>query len=314
MKIVDVRNVYVEFGNRKILENINFSLLKGEFLIIIGPNGAGKSTLLKAILGLIPFKGEVFIFGKSVNKLKRAEREKIGYVPQKFLHERDFPITVEELINLSTGRMEISSIKKKLIGELSGGQLQRVFILRALVREPLSGIDISGEKTFYELVNSLHRELGISIILVSHDVTVVNRFADKILSLVVGVVFIVFILLVFRELTMISFDVECAKARGINVNFIDALFLVLLALIVVIGTKTVGIVLISALIVIPAASARLISGSFKQMIVYSTLFGIISSFLGLTVSYYTNLPSGATISIVLSIIFILSFIKERVLS
>ncbi len=205
MKILEVRNVSVEFGKRKILENINFKLDRGEFLIIIGPNGAGKSTLLKAILGLIPFKGEILIFGKDIRKLTRKERERIGYVPQKFLHEREFPITVEELINLSIGKMErreeivdnflsllgIDNLRKKLIGELSGGQLQRVFIARALVRspeilimdEPLSGIDISGEKTFYELVNFLHRELKISIILVSHDVTVVDKLADKVLCL-----------------------------------------------------------------------------------------------------------------------------------
>jgi len=205
VKIVDVKGVSVEFGRRKILDNINFQLDRGEFLIIIGPNGAGKSTLLKAILGLIPFKGEIHIFGKDIRKLSRKERERIGYVPQKFLHEREFPITVEELINLSIGKVErreeivnnflsllgIEDLRKKLIGELSGGQLQRVFITRALVRspeilimdEPLSGIDISGEKTFYELVNFLHRELKISIILVSHDVTVVDRFADKVLCL-----------------------------------------------------------------------------------------------------------------------------------
>jgi len=205
VKIVDVKGVSVEFGRRKILDNINFQLDRGEFLIIIGPNGAGKSTLLKAILGLIPFKGEIHIFGKDIRKLSRKERERIGYVPQKFLHEREFPITVEELINLSIGKVErreeivnnflsllgIEDLRKKVIGELSGGQLQRVFITRALVRspeilimdEPLSGIDISGEKTFYELVNFLHRELKISIILVSHDVTVVDRFADKVLCL-----------------------------------------------------------------------------------------------------------------------------------
>lgn len=134
---------------------------------------------------------------------------------------------------------------------------------------------------------------------------------NLILSLVVGALFFIFLVFTFNDLTMISFDTECAKARGINVTLIDTFFLIFLSLIVVIGTKTVGIVLISALIVIPAASSRLISNSFKEMIIYSIIFGVISSFLGLTISFYTNLPSGATIVIILSIIFVISLLKKR---
>lgn len=135
--------------------------------------------------------------------------------------------------------------------------------------------------------------------------------SNLLLSSIIGIVFLIFAIIVFKDLTMISFDVECARARGINVTLIDTFFLIFLSLIVVIGTKTVGIVLISALIVIPAASARLISRSFKEMIIYSVAFGVISSFLGLTASYYTNLPSGATIVVILSLIFTLSLLKQR---
>jgi len=135
--------------------------------------------------------------------------------------------------------------------------------------------------------------------------------SNLLLSSVVGIVFLIFVIIVFKDMTMISFDEECAKARGINVALIDTFFLIFLSLIVVIGTKTVGIVLISALIVIPAASARLISRSFKEMIIYSVVFGVISSFFGLTISYYTNLPSGATIVIILSLIFVFSLLRQR---
>jgi len=135
--------------------------------------------------------------------------------------------------------------------------------------------------------------------------------SNLLLSSVVGIAFLIFAIIVFKDMTMISFDEECAKARGINVTLIDTFFLIFLSLIVVIGTKTVGIVLISALIVIPAASARLISRSFKEMIIYSVVFGVISSFFGLTISYYTNLPSGATIVIILSLIFVFSLLRQR---
>lgn len=199
MKLLEVKNLYVVLDGQKILENVNFCLEEGEFLGVIGPNGAGKTTLLKAILGLVPYEGEVKIFGESVKK----HLDKISYVPQRFEFDKSIPITVEEFLNLThykLGHKEkehilketgvFSYIKKKL-SEISGGQLQRVLITKALIDkpklllmdEPITGIDIEGEKKFVEILKHLNQEHKISVILVSHELSIIYNLAQKILCL-----------------------------------------------------------------------------------------------------------------------------------
>jgi len=205
--ILSVKNVTVKYRDFIALYNASFGLNRGELAIIIGPNGAGKTTLLKAILGLIPYKGKVEIFGKPVSKLSREEHMKIGYVPQHFSFSKKIPITVEEVMLLPMVKTTLSRqerikrvdtflkmghmehLKHIRIGELSGGQIQRVLMARALAftpeivffDEPLAGIDIAGEKTFYEFIDAIHIDYKITIVLVSHDVTVVDKFADKVI-------------------------------------------------------------------------------------------------------------------------------------
>jgi ABC-type Mn2+/Zn2+ transport system ATPase subunit len=207
--VIDVKNLTVKYENTIALYDVNFSINKGTLAIIIGPNGAGKSTLIKAILNLVPFQGEVKIFGKPFNKLTKEEHLKIGYVPQKFHFNKILPITVNEIMHLSFAKVPIEKQEKEKriekflkmahlekfrnhrIGELSGGQMQRVLIARALtflpeiilMDEPLAGIDVAGEKTFYEFIDSIHKNFGITIMLVSHDVTSVDKYADIVLCL-----------------------------------------------------------------------------------------------------------------------------------
>lgn len=175
---------------------------------IIGPNGGGKTTLLKVILGLIlPSKGEVKVFGRKPEE----NREYIGYVPQYPLFDREFPISVEEVVLIGrwgkskyfksynqidkqkaqevldlVGMLEF---KNKQIGRLSGGQQQRVFIARALVTdpkvllldEPLASIDTLLQTGFYELLERLKKKM--SIVLVTHDLTAVSIYMDKVACL-----------------------------------------------------------------------------------------------------------------------------------
>ena len=203
---VEIKNVSYKISNNQILEDINLSIKNNDFLAIIGPNGGGKSTLLKMMMGLIkPETGSVEVFGKAPEK----SRDKIGYLPQ-FSHlQSDFPINVfdtvmmgryngifrdydhldEKYVIQSLKEVKMLNFKDTQIGNLSGGQLQRVLIARALARrpklllldEPTASIDPEMQKLFYDLLNKIRKEMAV--VLVSHDVGVVSSYVESIACL-----------------------------------------------------------------------------------------------------------------------------------
>jgi zinc transport system ATP-binding protein len=191
--ILEVKNLTVSFNNEKVIDKLSFNLKKGENLVVVGPNGAGKTVLLKALIGMIPFKGEI--------NWKKDVR--IGYVPQKILPEKNVPLSIEDFFKFkktdsqqisqalqSVGIEDLSVLKKK-IGVISAGLLQRILIAWALVDnpevllfdEPFSGIDIEGEETIYNLLSRIEKERDLTIILITHDLSVVYKFADSVLCL-----------------------------------------------------------------------------------------------------------------------------------
>jgi zinc transport system ATP-binding protein len=191
--ILEVKNLNVFFNNERVLDNLNFNLREKENLVVVGPNGAGKTVLLRALLGIIPFEGEI-------NWKKDV---KIGYVPQKFLPEKNIPLTIEEFLKfnkvdsrqiadalVSVGINDLSILKKK-IGNVSSGQLQRILIASALIDnpdvllfdEPTAGIDIEGEETIYNLLIQIEKERDLTIILITHDLSIVYKLADSVLCL-----------------------------------------------------------------------------------------------------------------------------------
>lgn len=201
-----IENMSVIINGIRILDNINLELDEKEFLGVIGPNGAGKTTLLKTLVGLVnPVQGSVRIYGK---KLKEA-RSDIGYVPQFNTFDKSFPINVKEvvqigllgknrsgkktgetdLINKALSRVGLNHLSDRNIGELSGGELQRVLISRALVNnpkillldEPTASIDTYHGQSFYDLLKELNE--NITIILVSHDIGAVSSYVKKIACL-----------------------------------------------------------------------------------------------------------------------------------
>ncbi|QLK86966.1 metal ABC transporter ATP-binding protein [Staphylococcus sp. 17KM0847] len=210
--VFELKDIDFYFDHKKVLENINIRINKGEFLAIVGPNGAGKSTLLKLILGLLPIqKGEIFVEGTAYHKSLAAD--KISYVSQKASSvTAGFPATVQEVVlsgltrqkrlfkwfnhqdrekvKQVLKRLNISHLKDKNIAELSGGQQQRVLIARALVSnpavlvldEPTNGIDAKHVGEFYETLEHLKQE-GVTIILVTHDIGVVADTATEVACL-----------------------------------------------------------------------------------------------------------------------------------
>ena len=207
-EVISVKNLTFEYPDTAVLRNVNFTLNKGDFLGIIGANGAGKSTLLKLILGILtPDWGEIKLFGEDFTK----SRSRIGYVPQRTSSfNTDFPATVKEVVraNLFPSKglfkaytksddkkvsdaltlVEMSDLKDKLIGSLSGGQLQRVFIARALVHspelllmdEPTVGIDAATMNEIMQIIKKLN-DNGMTIIMTTHDTPTLLNASNKLL-------------------------------------------------------------------------------------------------------------------------------------
>jgi zinc transport system ATP-binding protein len=199
-EILKVQNLSVAFDGQNVLDNVEFSVNKGEALAIIGPNGAGKSVLFRALLGLVPYTG-IIQWDKSLS---------IGYVPQKLQMGEQSPITVKEFFLLRAPRFwrapktfikhlshELSlvglenDVLEKNLGDLSTGQLQRLLISWAMINhpdvllfdEPTAGIDVGFAETVYTLIHRLQKERGTTILLISHDLHIVYRYANKVLCL-----------------------------------------------------------------------------------------------------------------------------------
>lgn len=201
-----IQDFGVTIGKAEILKNVNLHIHCGDLTALIGANGAGKSTLIKALLGDIPHYGHItFVDGNE----KIARKPKMGYVPQKLDFDYSSPVSVIDIFCavLNDRPVWLSSSKKarqkvleslslvngeylidKRLGVLSGGELQRVLLALALepipdillLDEPVSGIDQNGLKLFYNTVSNLRKNYDLSIILVSHDLHLVSKYADRV--------------------------------------------------------------------------------------------------------------------------------------
>ncbi|MDH3617655.1 MAG: metal ABC transporter ATP-binding protein [Nitrosopumilus sp.] len=204
LKIVEIDHLNVKYPDVKALDDVSFSVNKGDFLGIIGPNGAGKSTLFASMLRLnTKYEGTIKFFGKDIRKSKDYLKE-IGYVPQKPIFEKNFPATVNDVVRMGLRKesdvskideilqqLWIHELSNRLIGELSGGQQQRVFIAKALVNkpkllildEPVAGIDQQSIDLFYSILRELNSKQKITIIWSSHDLDAVNQLANHVACL-----------------------------------------------------------------------------------------------------------------------------------
>ena len=213
MDLIVLRDVSFRYDGTPVLVDIDLTIREGDFLAIIGPNGSGKTTLVKVILGLLePSSGSVEAFGKPLGEF--SDWRKIGYVPQKATHiDPFFPASVEEVVGMALlsnrkprarsrreGRGEIiraldevgmADYGKWAIGRLSGGQQQRVFIARALVTspkilfldEPTTGVDAETQASFYDMLDRLNSREGLTIVLVTHDIGIVNKHVTSVACL-----------------------------------------------------------------------------------------------------------------------------------
>lgn len=205
-------DVTFAYAGTPVVEDLTLTVAQGEYLGIVGPNGGGKTTLLKLMLGLLkPSVGTVTLFGDPIGRSRH--RHALGYVPQRTLGiDGRFPATVEEIVTsgrtarqpwFGQGSIDkhkvlaamktagVAHLKDRRVGTLSGGERQRVLIARALagepsillLDEPTSAIDALSQDDFYDFLRKLHRTLGLTIIIISHDIDVVAHEVDSVLCI-----------------------------------------------------------------------------------------------------------------------------------
>ena len=214
--MIDITNVSVTLGETRALLDVSFAIARGEWVALIGPNGAGKTTALRAICGLVPYEGSIAVDGTEARVLGRRRLARtVALVPQ--LPERPPDLTVAEYVLLgrtphlgyfaaesgedraaaarALARLELLPLRDRLLGSLSGGELQRAVLARALAQEaevllldePTSALDLGRQQQALELVYALRSD-GLTILSTMHDLTLAGQYADRLVLLDDGVV------------------------------------------------------------------------------------------------------------------------------
>ena len=193
MTLINIKNLSVQYGNKTVLSNMRLSLNSGEIVTIVGPNGSGKTTLFKAIIGTAPIL---------TGKVELRPNLKMGYVPQQLNIDRSLPLTVERFLQLSQKKDEkalgraaeivgTENLLKAQISTLSGGEMQRVLLARALMNQPevllldeaTRGLDQPGAAAFYRQIESIRKDTGCAVLMISHDLHVVMGASDRVICL-----------------------------------------------------------------------------------------------------------------------------------
>lgn len=225
MNVLEINNLSVKYNGHDAVDKINFSVKEGDLLGIVGPNGAGKTTLFRAILGLQNYTGDIKLFGYKGREYYPL-LPLVGYVSQKVNFEQNFPATVKEVVSMGVisekklhkgaimlqncgccwnrvykkikkdedkaiealKTVGLESLSDRRIGELSGGELQRVFIAKALVKdpvllildEPVTGVDVETQNKFYNVLKKINMENKITIVWSSHDLEAISNLANRV--------------------------------------------------------------------------------------------------------------------------------------
>ena len=191
-KLIDARGISLSIDNHSILQNVDLALSTGEIVTLIGPNGAGKTTLVRVVLGLTQ---------PSAGSLERKAGITIGYMPQRLQINPTLPMTVARFLALTRQSTNAVTDALEQVGtahllnsplqQISGGELQRVLLARALLRdpqllvldEPVQGVDVAGQTALYELISTLRDRLGCGVLMVSHDLHLVMAQTDRVMCL-----------------------------------------------------------------------------------------------------------------------------------
>ncbi len=191
--LIKAENISIQFGDRQVLQNVSLTVKQGQVLTLIGPNGAGKTTLVRIILGLLkPQSGH----------LEKPKNLRIGYMPQKLHVEATMPITVRRFLELARHKssapiseileeVQITHLMNHQLRSISGGEMQRVLLARALSQqpqllvldEPAQGVDVSGQAELYQLINDIRARHNCGVLMISHDLHLVMAKTDEVVCL-----------------------------------------------------------------------------------------------------------------------------------
>lgn len=241
--VIRVSGLGFKYDRTDVLKDVSFSLDIGDYVGLVGYNGSGKTTLIKVILGLLkPYTGSVWLFGHPLSQFNFWD--KVGYMPQNLsLLNPIFPATVEEVVSLgllsrkkfpkimtnkdkktineALGYLKIVDLKDQLIGNLSGGQQQKVFLARALVTkpallildEPSNALDSTTREQFFSILQELNEKHGTAIIFITHDIGQIGRYANKLLYIEQKVIF-------YGSFTDFCKSIEMSKQFGVSTQHI----------------------------------------------------------------------------------------------
>lgn len=190
--LVEVKGLCKQFGDRTQLDNVSFTIPPRQIITLIGPNGAGKTTLIHTITGLVkPDRGSIY----------KAQNLRIGYMPQKLAIDDTLPLTAQRFLQLAESngslcrealeRVGILQLAQRQVQRLSGGELQRLLLARAILRkpnllildEPVQGVDVSGQESLYRLIGELRNSLDCAVLMASHDLHLVMAATDEVICL-----------------------------------------------------------------------------------------------------------------------------------
>jgi zinc transport system ATP-binding protein len=191
--LIEAKDISVRLGEVDVLSHVSLALTRAEIVTVLGPNGSGKSTLLRALLGMVPLQS---------GSVQRKSGLRLGYVPQKLALDPSLPMSVRRFLSLphrvgdseaeaALTRVGMEGLGHRPVTAMSGGQLQRVMLARALLSrpdllvldEPTQGLDQQGEAAFYRLIEEVRRETGAAVLMVSHDLHVVMAASDRVICL-----------------------------------------------------------------------------------------------------------------------------------
>lgn len=214
MALIAMKDVTIAFEGSVAVDRVSFQVDLGDYLVVVGENGSGKSTLMRAMLGLVKPRSGRIVYGDGLVK------NRIGYLPQQTAAQRDFPASVEEVVlsgcvnrmgtrffynrsdrdkaRSNMALLDVERLRKKSYRTLSGGQQQRVLLARALcateamllLDEPVTGLDPAAAAEFYDVIRVLNRDHGVTVVMVSHDLSGATRDANKVLVMNRGMDFI----------------------------------------------------------------------------------------------------------------------------
>lgn len=213
--MIDCRGITVWLDGRPVLRDLDMHVARGEWLSLVGPNGAGKSTLLRCLAGLVPGRGEVRLAGRKVASLSRRDRAQlVAFVPQSPVFPEGFRVAdyvllgrtphipalgIEGPADLAAAqdalaRLDLLGLADRVVTTLSGGERQRVLLARALAQEapillldePTTALDLGRQQQVLGLVDRLRRDLGLTVVMAMHDLTLASQYADRLVLLAGG--------------------------------------------------------------------------------------------------------------------------------